>query len=488
MKLQRIPRHCFGELLMKSISRRLSIVFLLLSFALSCFAQTPAPARDYSKEKARPVVGWARDGVIYEVWERAFSPSGDFNGITARLDELKKTGIDILWLMPVNPIGEKAKKGTIGSPYAVRDYYGINPAYGTRDDLKRLIREAHARGMKVIVDVVFNHTAWDNPLVTLHPEYYHHDANGEIIYPADWTDVAWLDYSKPEVRAYIIDVMKYWIREYDLDGFRCDVAHMIPTAFWEEARVELEKIRPGLFLLAEAEDPDQMVKAFDSDYAWEMMHAINDCIERTKPATAIRQAWLNERKRFPAGTLPMRISDDHDESRTLVRFGENGALAAQAIVFTLDGIPLVYNGMEVGDSAESGAPALFEKVPITWGISIRRPRFPRFYSKMIALRKSSDALRRGDLQWLNNSDERRLVTFLRSSATERILVAVNASGEMVDAKIDGVTSGDWEDVTPDLNSDLSGPPSRITVPARVRLGPWGMRLLRQRMSPKGSIQ
>lgn len=336
---------------MKTRSRRFLVLPLLLSLVLVSFAQQPAPARDYSQLKARPVVDWVRDGVIYEVWERAFSPSGDFNGITARLDDLKKTGVDILWLMPVNPIGVKGKKGTIGSPYAVRDYYGINPAYGAKDDLKRLVREAHSRGMKVIVDVVFNHSAWDNTLVTQHPDYYHRDAKGNITYPEDWSDVAWLDYSKPEVRTYIEDVMKYWIREYDLDGLRCDVAHMIPTEFWEQARAELDKLKPGLFMLAEAEEPSQMVKAFDSDYAWEMLHAIRDSIERTKPATTVRDTWLNERKRFPQGTLPMRISDDHDETRAVVGLGEKGALAAQTIVFTLDGIPLVYNGMEVGDSA-----------------------------------------------------------------------------------------------------------------------------------------
>lgn len=452
---------------------------LLVCCALTGVAQTAAPARDYSQEKARPVVEWARNGVVYEVWERAFSPTGDFNGVTARLDQLKKTGIDILWLMPVNPIGIKGRKGTIGSPYAIRDYYGVNPAYGTKDDLKRLVREAHARGMKVIVDVVFNHTAWDNPLVTKHPEYYHHNAAGRIIYPADWTDVAWLDYSKPEVRAYITDVMKYWLREYDLDGFRCDVAHMIPTDFWEQTRAELEKVKPGIFMLAEAEEPSQMVKAFDSDYAWEMLHAIRDAVARTKPATAIRDTWMAEKKRFPQGTVPMRISDDHDETRAIVQLGQKGALAAQAIVFTLDGIPLVYNGMEVGDSAESGAPALFEKVPITWNIWERRPEFPRFYSKMIALRRSSDALRNGEVKWLDNPEPQRLVTFLRSSGNEQVLVAVNTSDDPVDATLEGISGAGWEDVTPDLATDEIRQATGVADPGKVKVGPWGMRLLRR---------
>jgi cyclomaltodextrinase / maltogenic alpha-amylase / neopullulanase len=167
-------------------------LLLLLTVPIISPAQT---ATDVSKMTARPTVEWARDGVIYEIYPRVFSPKGDFNGVTARLDDLKKLGVDILWLMPINPIGEKEKKGSIGSPYAVRDYYGINPAYGTKADLKNFVAEAHARGMKVITDEVLNHTSWDNALIAEHPEFYKKDASGKITYPEDWTDVAGLDYS-----------------------------------------------------------------------------------------------------------------------------------------------------------------------------------------------------------------------------------------------------------------------------------------------------
>ncbi len=457
---------------MGMLSRKFRVLLLLLlTFAVASNAQQPA--HDYSKDKARPVVDWARDGVIYEVWERAFSPAGDFNGVTARLDELKKTGVTILWLMPVNPIGEKGKKGSIGSPYAIRDYYGINPAYGSADDLKRLVKEAHARDMKVIVDVVFNHSAWDNKLVTEHPEFYHHDAKGNITYPEDWSDVAWLDYSNPELRRYITDVMKYWIKEYDLDGLRCDVAHMIPVDFWEDARAELEQIKPGLFLLAEAEQPGLMVKAFDSDYAWDVMHAIDDAFQGKKPASVIRETWEKEKARFPQGTLPMRMTDDHDESRAVVRMGWQGALAAQALVFTMDGIPLVYNGQEVCDSAESGDPALFEKVPIIWGISKRRPECARFYEKMIALRKSNVGLRRGELKWLQNSDEKHVVSFIRGDGFKSIAVFVNTTNVpvTVSVKVDSAIS--WNDVTPDITDGAhKSKPGKSAPLRRVTLKPW----------------
>ena len=461
---------------MGTLSRKLCVSFLLFTFALACYAQPPA--HDYSKDKARPVVDWARDGVVYEVWERAFSPAGDFNGVTARLDELKKTGVTILWLMPVNPIGEKGKKGSIGSPYAIRDYYGINPAYGTADDLKRLVKEAHARDMKVIVDVVFNHSAWDNKLVTEHPEFYHHDANGNITYPEDWSDVAWLDYSKPELRRYITDVMKYWVREYDLDGLRCDVAHMIPVDFWESARAELEQIKPNLFMLAEAEQPGLMVKAFDSDYAWDMMHAIDDAFQGKKPASVIRETWEKERARFPQGTLPMRMTDDHDESRAVVRMGWQGALAAQALVFTMDGIPLVYNGQEVCDSAESGAPALFEKVPITWGIGTRRPECARFYQKMIALRKENPALQRGQLTWLSNSDEIHVVSFMRSIGERMTAVVENTSSVSLTVSVRTIGLDSWHDATPDMSGGKDEPKSGDCGPLeKITLKPWQFKIL-----------
>jgi cyclomaltodextrinase len=460
---------------MSNLSRKLLVYHLLVIFALAAFAQPPA--HNYSKDKARPVVDWARDGVIYEVWERAFSPAGDFNGVTARLDDLKKTGVTILWLMPVNPIGEKGKKGSIGSPYAIRDYYGVNPAYGTADDLKRLVKEAHARDMKVIVDVVFNHTAWDNKLITEHPEFYHRDAKGDITYPYDWTDIAWLDYSKPELRRYITDVMKYWIKEYGLDGLRCDVAGLIPVDFWEAARAELEQVKPGLFLLAEAEEPNLMVKAFDSDYAWEMMHAIDDAFLGRKPATAIREAWEKEKARFPQGTLPMRMTDDHDESRAVVRLGIEGALAAQSLVFTLDGIPLVYNGQEVCDSAESGDPALFEKVPIVWGIGKRRPECARFYRKMLVLRKEYPALRRGELTWVENSAPEKVVTFLRHKGKDNVLVVASTTNVAVTVTfaVPKLKGAMWMDVTPGLKTDARTSPTTLEGQT-VQLAPWGVRI------------
>jgi glycosidase len=421
-------------------------------------------------------VDWARDGVIYEIYPRVFSPRGDFNGVTARLDDLKKLGVDILWLMPINPIGVKEKKGSIGSPYAVRDYYGINPAYGTKEDLKHLIAEAHARGMKVITDQVLNHTSWDNALLTEHPDFYKHDAKGNITYPEDWTDVAGLDYSNLKLRTYMIDMLTYLMREFDLDGFRFDVAHKPPTDFWEQARVALEKVKPNVFWLAEGDRPPDEVKAMDADYSWDMHNAITAVFQGKKPASAIREAWQKQHDTFPRNALHMRFSDNHDERRAIVRFGERGALAAQALAFTLDGIPLVYNGMEVGDTAESGAPALFENLQIFWPVAEKRPEFPRFYQRMIALRKSSEALRRGDLEWVANTNDACVISYLRHAKTEDALVVINACSTPVKTQVTA-PAGNFAEVTPDITADSPKPLPPTTLP-NLSLESWSFHVYR----------
>src|SRR5229473_983252 len=232
-------------------SRGISCVSLVIVLIAASFARIAAqqPTRDVAKESARPTRDWVRDGVIYEIYPRDFSPEGNLNGITPQLDRLKDLGVTILWLMPIHPIGQENKKGTIGSPYAVRDYYAINPDYGTKDDLQRLIAEAHKRRMKVIIDIVANHTSWDSVLMKW-PDFYEHDTTGKITYPHDWYDVAKLNYVNLKLRVYMTEMLKYWIREFDLDGFRCDVAEDVPTDFWEHARAELDRVKPDLFMLA----------------------------------------------------------------------------------------------------------------------------------------------------------------------------------------------------------------------------------------------
>jgi len=465
-------------------------LLLVMALTLAISGGTFAQSKDFSNIPARSSRPWVRDGVIYQVFPRDFSAEGNFNGVTKQLDRLKDLGVTILWLMPIHPIGQEKKKGTIGSPYAVRDYYGINPDYGTKDDLKRLVNESHRRGMKVIIDIVANHTSWDSVLMK-HPDWYKHDAKGNITYPYDWTDIAALNYTNPQLRRYMIDMLKYWIRDFDLDGFRCDVAGEVPTDFWEDARTELDKIKPDIFMLAEAHKPELEVKAFELDYSWPLHSALTEVLQGRAAATDLRAAWEKEFREWPRGALHMRFSDNHDERRAIARFGEPAALAASAMMFTLDGVPLIYNGMEVGDTTESGAPALFEKLPIFWPIAERRPEFPRFYKQIVALRKQYDALRVGPVEWLRNSDESRVVSYTRQSSDEEILVVINFSNRPFFGSIEVANGQSFRDITLDVGSPL--PPDapapelarrarRNSLPA-IALDAWGYRIFVRRLKP-----
>jgi cyclomaltodextrinase len=441
------------------------VAVLLLTLALPLLAEQPT---------ARPVAEWIRAGVIYEINPRTFSSTGDFGGVERRLDDLKQLGVTILWLMPIHPPGQLKKKGSLGSPYAVQDYYAINPSYGTGQDLKHLVTEAHRRGLRVIIDIVANHTAWDSVLMK-HPEFYKHDAKGNIVPPVpDWSDVAGLNYANPQLRTYMLDMLKYWLQEFDLDGFRCDVAGEVPTDFWENARTELTKLKPDIVMIAEANKPELLVKAFELDYAWPFHSALTDVLENGAPATNLIQTWRHERERYPQGALEIRFSDNHDEKRAIARFGERGALAASALVFTSDGVPMLYNGMEAGDTTESSAPALFENLPVFWPISERRPGFRPFYEQIIALRKAHPALQQGETEWVDNVASDRVLTFFRRGAGEEYLVAINVSNRPFVGVVT-VPGGEYKDETPRLKES---PARAVTLPV-LSLDAWDFRIFRK---------
>jgi glycosidase len=430
---------------------------------------------DYSKLAARASPAWVRDGVIYEIFPRAFSERGDFRGVTAQLDRLQKLGVNILWLMPIHPMGKQKSKGTLGSPYAVRDFYGIDPAYGTADDLHRLVSEAHKRNLKVIIDIVANHTSWDSVMMT-HPDWYTHDAGGHIIPPnPDWTDVADLNYDNAGLRRYMQDMLVHWLKDFDLDGFRCDYAAGVPTDFWEPVRAALTRAKPDIVMLAEADSPELLVKAFDVDYSWKLYGTLADVLQNGRPASALRDTWQAEAAQYPHGALRMRFADNHDQHRAIARFGEPASLAAAALMFTLDGVPMLYNGMEAGDTAESAAPALFEKLPVFWQSAELRPSYPRTFEQLIALRKAHVALRAGEVQWLRNSDAARVLTFARHNEGESIVVAINLSAQ----PFTGVTDaggGHYQDVTP------GRAPSEASLPA-LSLGAWEYRVFLRTQAP-----
>ena len=431
---------------MKSLHIPALLLFSALCNAPCLPAQTPAnavsaPSGPLHSVEARTEPAWLQSAIIYEIFPRSFSPEGNLNGVTAKLDDLQKLGVTVLWLMPIHPVGQAQKKGSNGSPYAVRDYYAVNPEYGTKEDLRRLIEETHRRHMRVILDVVANHTSFDSVMMA-HAAYYKHDAQGKVVSPYNWTDVAALDYSNPELRRYMTDMLLYWVKDFHVDGYRCDAAAEVPTEFWENARRELERVNPDILMLAEASKPELLRSAFDLDYSWPMMRALNQVIEHGSPARVVEETFEDEQKQFPRHAVHMRTIDDHDEQRALARYGAPASLAAAALILTMDGVPMLYNGMEVGDPTESAAPALFEPLKIWWQAGQLRPQFAEFYRWMIPYREQHPALLRGETVWLHNSEEARVVTYLRHTPEEDILVAVNLSNAPFRGSVEAA-SGAW---------------------------------------------
>ncbi len=452
-------------------------------FAVLTLALIAAASRAATPERpaARQSPEWLRDAVVYEVFPRAFSEKGDFKGVTAQLDRLKELGVTIVWLMPIHPVGREKSKGTLGSPYAVRDYDAVNPEYGNDQDLTQLVAAAHKRGLKVFIDLVANHTAWDAKILKEHPEWYTKDTAGKIIPPnPDWVDVADLDWSQPALREYMTGSTVRWLREFGIDGFRADYASGVPTDYWESVREQWDKVRPGMAFLAESDDPQLLVKAFDFDYAWDFYQAMSETLAGRAPASHVRETWQRAADGYPRGALRLRFSDNHDQLRATGAAGLPAALAASAVMFTLDGVPLLYNGMEVGDTSESAAPALFEHIPIRWDMAERRPHVNAYYRALTQLRRAHPALTRGEVRWLRNGDEARVLSYERAHADETLVVVVNLSSQPYAGLVDA-GAGDWRDITPawSIQAGVGGNARRAsTLPALI-LAPWETRVFRR---------
>jgi glycosidase len=406
--------------------KQLTLLLILLAFVGSAYAQNQQPLADKQARRSAP---WVKNGIIYEIFPRTFSAEGTFAGIEAKLPELKKLGVTILWIMPIHPVGLDHRKGTLGSSYSVMDYYGVNPEYGTLDDFKHLVAKAHGLGFKLVIDMVANHTSWDSKLIKQHPEWFTKDSTGRIVSPvADWSDVADLDYSKPGLRDYMIHMLEYWVRDIDIDGYRCDVAEMVPTDFWNDVRTALDKIKP-VMMLSEGAIPEHHLKAFDLTYGWDLYHLLGPILAGEQPATAIDTLVAREARRLPKHSLRMLFSSNHDENAwdnpDVVKFGVEGAKLAAVVVNTLPGVPLLYNGQEVGNAVKLG---LFEKVTIDWNA---HPEFRGFYTELYALRKANQTLRMGEMKRVVSTEGAHVYSFLRSQGRESIAVVYNFSPSAV---------------------------------------------------------
>jgi glycosidase len=428
----------------KNSVRRFYTALLLVSL-LCLNSAAHAQGGDPAGESRKPLQ-WFRGGVVYEVFPRNFSTDGNLAGITKRLDELKDLGVTVLWLMPIHPTGEKFRKGDFGNPYWVKDFTAVDPAYGTVDDFKGLISAAHNLHIRVIMDLPAGQTAWDSVMMD-HPQFYKQDAAHNILPPLpEWPDAAGLNYANPELRQYMLDVMRRWVLEYEVDGFFCDAAYLVPTDFWEQAHAELAQIKPEILMIADASKPELLKGAFDADCAWPSLGALNDILLNGAPASSLRAAWEDNQRLFPPGSLHLRITDDHDEARAVSRFGVQGALAASVLTFCLDGVPLIYNGMEVGDATESGDTAMFEKRPILWSPK-ERPPLRSIYRNLIKIRRQHPAFQSPAVGWLHNSNEKDVVSFIRSDDKEEFAVVVNLSNRPARAKVDVKTADEFNPLT-----------------------------------------
>lgn len=372
-------------------------------------------------------VAWSRNANIYEVNIRQYTPQGTFKAFQAHLARLQKMGVDILWLMPINPIGKKNRKGSLGSYYSVQNYEVVNPNFGTLDDLKSLVKEAHQRGMHVILDWVANHTSWDNIWVKEHPDWYQKDKNGNFVSPYDWTDVISLNYNNKDLRKAMINAMIYWVKNAGVDGFRCDVAGMVPVDFWNEARTALNNVKP-VFMLAENEDSVALVKyAFDMNYTWKMLHLMNDIAKGKKKAADIWDYLKWNDKTFGPDVYRMYFTSNHDENSwngtALERLGD-AFKAFTVFDYTIPGMPLTYSGQEAGNNKRL---RFFEKDTINWD---RLPYAP-FYTKLNHLKKENPVLENGNaggrLIPLSKGIDDNIFAFYREKKGKQLVVILNLS-------------------------------------------------------------
>lgn len=380
---------------------------------------------------------WSKDASIYQVNTRQFSVEGTFDGVRKQLSRIKALGSDILWLMPIHEIGQKNRKGLLGSPYAVKDYYSINSEFGQAKDLKRLIEHAHALELKVILDWVPNHTAWDNLLVSTHPDWYARDYKGDFR-PSpwwDWDDIIELDYSQAPLREYMIDAMCYWVREFDIDGYRCDVAGYVPNDFWQQARAELEAIKP-VFMLAEWESRDMHEYAFDMTYAWSWNEVMHGIAKAELPLDKLRKYYSWNERAWPQQAYRMTFVSNHDENAwegtPEEKFGE--MLCATIVLSVIgEGMPLIHNGQEAGESKRL---AFFERDPIAW-----QPHFMAdFYRMLLRLRKQHTALWNGEygarMLQVKNNHTQQIFSFVREDAASKWFCVFNFSNSTVNVGFD----------------------------------------------------
>ncbi|SEG26168.1 Glycosidase [Halpernia humi] len=427
------------------------ILLAVLGFAvISC-------SKKNNQTKMESPKDWKHTTNIYEVNVRQYTKEGTFNAFAKELPRLKKMGVGTLWFMPITPIAQKEKKGTMGSQYAASDYTSINPEFGTMEDFKNLVNEAHKMGFHVIIDWVANHTGWDHVWTKTHPEYYLHDADGSFHRASGMDDIIELDYSKPEMRQAMIDAMKFWVKNTDIDGFRCDLASWVEVDFWKQARPEVEKIKP-LFFIGEFDELDnpEYGKVFDASYSWTWMHKTEDYYKKNLPLQDLRDLLV---KYSALGDNSMRalFTSNHDENTwNGTEYEKYGVIAKPLAVFsaTWNGIPLTYSGQELPNMKRL---EFFEKDPIEWNGTYQ---LADFYKTLFNLKSTNSALRGGDpnvkTYFVKTSADDKILAYIRKNGKDEVLVVLNMSKEPVDFTLDDAeVSGNFKELFTKENRDFS---------------------------------
>lgn len=472
----------------------ISLIVILLFISSCRQKQVSLEPIKTTWEKPR-VPDWHKNATIYEVNLRHYTQENTFKSFEAHIPRLKEMGIDILWFMPINPISLKNRKGELGSPYSIGDYYKTNPDYGTMEDFKSMVKAIHDAGMYIIIDWVPNHTGWDNPWITEHPDWYTQDKDGNIIDPIDyntgkswgWTDVADLNFDNAEMRLGMIDALRFWINETGIDGYRMDVAHGVPVDFWAQCADSLYKIKP-LFMLSEGEVPDIVNNGtFIADYGWEMHHTLNEIAafqgaSRIKGANVVQGNIKEGEKQIEKKTAldidkvlakkagqyqkgyQMQFTSNHDENSwadtEFASMGE-GHKAFAVLTATFNGFPLIYTGQE---SAMDKKLEFFKKDDVPWGDF----KYAPFYKTLFDLKHRNKALWNGEyggvLAKINTGNDENIYAFTREKDGDKVVVIINLSSKVQKGKVSSI-QGTFTEVFSDSKKEFG-------VEESIELQPW----------------
>jgi glycosidase len=410
--------------------------------------------------------GWSFNSNIYEVNIRQYTAEGTFVAFEKHLPRLQQMGVEILWFMPVTPISSKDRKGTLGSYYAVQNYTEVNPEFGSIKDFSKLVETAHNLGFKVIIDWVANHTGNDNIWIDLHPDFFvYHLGSSQIVHPHGWEDVSKLNFENNDMQDAMIEAMKFWITTADIDGFRCDMAHLVPLEFWEKAKDELDKTKPGLFWLAECEEPEYH-EVFDATYTWQWMHKTEQFLKHNENIDGLVNLLTYYDLAFPKDAFRVYFTSNHDEnSWNGTEYEKYGDAAKLFSVFscTWNGIPMIYSGQELPNYKRL---KFFDKDKIEWKDNCT---LHNFYKTLFNLRKSNNALRAADNDTittrLSTNRDDRIFAFLRKNKEQGILVVLNFSPKVIHVILRNIR-GVFRNV-------FSEEYFNTGINSNLQLGPWG---------------